>query len=448
MPLKFSRSFSLVALATAVAVVCGCQGGKAPPPAPPPPLVTVARPVLYPVQSYSEYNGHLDAVETVQIKARVKGFLNEIKFKEGDEVKKNDLLYVIDPREYRANEAKSMADIAKAKADIENGKAQIRLAEAELERTNRAINMGAAAKTDLDKAVATVAANKAQYDVAVANKAAAEAALQTAQLELSYTEIHSPIDGRISRTLVTQGNLVGQNESTLLTTIVSVDPLYVYFDVPERDFVEEHRSFLGTASAAAAAERLVEVGVATEEGYPHVGKLDFRENRAEPGTGTVRMRGRMPNPVGNSGRRPLYPGLYARVRIPAGSPGLKPVIPEEALMTGQEGRYVYVVTPDKKVTKRSVTVGTLIYRLPPPGDKHPPAWWLINPHPTPPAGAEQGAGSPPKPAAPAKTPVGSVVAIEKGLNPDDVVIVNGLQKARPGAEVNPSAWQFQGPATK
>ncbi|MDB5311734.1 MAG: hypothetical protein JWO38_5936 [Gemmataceae bacterium] len=440
MPLSFCRATALGMLVLALAGLIGCQRVKAPPSPPPPPPVTVARPVMYPVQGNYEYNGYLDAVETFQARARVKGFLNEVRFREGEEVKAGDLLYEIDPREYKANVAKSAADIEKAKADIASAEAQIKLAEAELERMNRAAASGAAAKTDQDKAVATLAANRAQRDAAVANRDAAVAARQTAELELGYTRIVSPIDGRISRTLVTKGNLVGQNETTLLTTVVSLDPLYVYFDIPERDLVEHQRTLQAQAvpSGVAAQPVPIEIGVASEEGYPHRGQLDFRENRVDTGTGTVRVRGRIPNPAHQpTGSRLLYPGLYARVRTPAGPARSRPVLPEDALMTGQEGRFVYVVGPGDVVEKRTVTVGPQVWKPAQPGEA--PAWVLAPPM-APPAGADKG------PAGPA--PVRSVVAIEKGLNPGDRVVVNGLQRARPGAPVAPDEWELRGPQGK
>ncbi len=448
------RLLTLAALMTALAGLIGCNRGKAPPPPMPPPPVTVTKPVLYPVQSYYEYNGYLDAVETVQIRARVKGFLTEILFKEGKEVPAGKLLYTIDPREYDASLAKSQADIKKAEADIANANAQIQLAEAELARQQKAYSQGATPKTDLDKAIATLAANRAQLDVSIANKAAAESSRDTAQLQLDYTKIYSPIAGRISRTQVTKGNLIGQSETTLLTTIVTVDPLYVYFDVPERDLIERQPGH-GTRPPGSSSERTprVEVGVGSEEGYPHVGPIDFQENRADTGTGTVRIRGLIPNPVlrsdpgmaavssdGSTPSRKLYPGLFARVRVPIGDASPRPVIPEDALMTGQEGRFVYVVGADNKVVKRTVTVGTQVYRIPPSQAGQPAEWMLTNPTPAPPP---QGAPPPP-----AKTPVRSVVAIVKGLSTDDVIIVDGLQKARPGGEVTPEMRTLSGPPPK
>lgn len=415
----------LAVLLAPVLILAGCRPGTPQASAPPPPVVTAVRPAIYPVQNYNTYNGYLDAVEVVEIRARVKGFLDEVLFKEGDEVAAGTPLYKIDPREYAAAVAKSKADIARAVADLANANAQVQLAEAELGRLK---SLGTnASRTELDRATATLAANKASVEVAEANRGSANAALRSAELQLGYTDIKAPIAGQISRTLVTRGNLVGGTAAdTLLTTIVSQDPVYVYFDAPERDLVEYQRG-------VGADSRAVQVGVATEEGFPHAGEINFRENRVDSGTGTVRIRGKIPNPTTSSGKRLLYPGLFARVRVPVGPPAPRPVIPEEALMTGQEGRFVYVIGPENKVLKRTVKVGATVWRAPPADDKTP-RWQLATGQP----GKD---GKPPPPGV-----VRSVVAIEDGLTADDLVIVNGLQKARPGAPVTPDERQFQPPA--
>jgi RND family efflux transporter MFP subunit len=426
--------FPACVLALALAALAGCKRDQPSTQAPPPPKVTVAHPVAYPVQSYLEYNGHLEAVESVEIRARVKGLLEEIHFVEGDEVEAGVPLYTIDPREYRSAVARVTADKAKAAADIGNWKAQIKLAETELQRLMRA-PPGAVTQSDIDKARSTVDVNQAQLGVAQANLDAAAAALQTANIQLGYTNIRAPIAGRISRTLVTKGNLVGQDQPTLLTTIVSMDPLYVYFDAPERDLMRYQQYRRGKGGPAAP----VEVGIGTDQGYPHRGEIDFQENRADVGTGTVRLRGRVPNPpTGPNGTRVLYPGLYARVRVPAGQPERRPVIPEEALMTGQEGRFVYVLGPGDVVEKRVVTVGTRIWQAPPPDSAAEPGWSLAN------TGPAATGGSP----GPVRESAKSIVAIDKGLTTDDLVIINGLQKARPGTPVAPENWELRPPPAK
>ncbi len=410
--------------------VAGCQSERKPPGAPPPPVVTIIEPVETLVQDYYEYNGYLEAVESVQIQARVEGFLNEVRFTEGDEVKKDDPLYLIDPREFMSAVAKSKSDIAKAVADMENAKAQIALAEAELSRLKQA-GTGASSKSEIDKAEATLAANKAQLSVAIANKGSAEAAERTAQLKLSYTDIRSPINGRISRTLVTPGNLVGQKDATLLTTIVSLDPMYVYFDVPERDVVAYQR--LLQKADVKTTSIPVEVAVGNEDGFPHIGTLDFQENRVETGTGTVRLRGVLKNPpVPPRNVRALYPGLYCRVRVPVGPPKKLLAIPEDALSTGQEGRFVFVIGPENMVQKRTVTVGSQVWRMNP--DDQAPGWTMTNPKPN------------PESKAPTSAPVRSVVAITDGLKAGDRIIAIGLLRARPGAPVAPEDWDFRAPA--
>jgi multidrug efflux pump subunit AcrA (membrane-fusion protein) len=177
----------------------------------------------------------------------------------------------------------------------------------------------------------------------------------------------------------------------------------------------------------------VEIGVTTEEGYPHPGKLDFRENRVDPSTGTVRMRGRIPNPrVPPGNARLLYPGLFARIRVPSGPPVSLPAIPEDALMTGQEGRFVYVLGADNVIQKRTVTVGPVVWKSPPAAVQPPPRWRLV-------ASAEPHSGE----KSPEPPPVHSVVAIESGLTPEDQVVIIGLTKARPGTAVAPESWELQ-----
>jgi multidrug efflux system membrane fusion protein len=369
------------------------------------------------VQSWYEYNGWLDAVETVRVTARVKGFLDEVRFTDGEEVKQGDLLFKIDQREYQVGVKRGEADRLKASAELKK-------ARADEERAKQLAARRAISDEEYQQRVAAV-------DTAEAVLKQTEAALEAAQIELGYTEVRAPIAGQISRTLVTRGNLVGQGEPTLLTTIVSVDPLYVYFDLPERDLVEYQRSRSEKPLPAPTSRTVpVEVGVATEAGYPHEGRIDFRENRVDTATGTVRLRGRIPNPrVPPGNARLLYPGLYARVRIPAGDPRPLPAVPEDALMTGQEGRYVYVLGDDNVVQKRTVTVGPQVWKAPAPANGEPPRWALV----------------PPDEGEAAKVPVPSVVAVESGLQPGDRVVVNGLTKARPGAPVAPQEWALEAP---
>jgi multidrug efflux system membrane fusion protein len=418
--------------------LAGCRGKPAMP-AMPPPVVTVTHPVTTPVNDYLEYNGHLDTMETVEVRPRIKGLLTEILFTEGTEVAKGAPLYEIDQRETLTAEKKAIAELEKAKADVLNWQAQIKLAEAELERATLSSKTGVGAKTDFDKATAQLEVNKAEKAAADASRDAAEAALHTARIQLSYTRIFAEIGGRISQTRVTRGNLIGVTEPTLLTTIVRMDELYVFFDAPEGDLVEFQRAMMTSQVPDPTSRQIeVEVGITKEEGYPHKGRIDFRENKVDVATGTVRIRGRIPNPASATGVRTLYPGLYARVRVPTGQPKPLLAIPEDCIMTGQEGRYVYVLKSDNSVERRLVTLGPQVWKAPPaaPGES-PPGWVMVNPKPAPPAN-----GGPPSPT---RRPVLSMVSIRAGLDAADRVIVDGAVKVRPMQEVAPQEWVLNPP---
>ena len=418
------HSLAFAGLAVAIGLV-GCRGPQQPP-AMTPPVVIVTSPVLTPVRAYLEYNGHLETMETVEVRPRIKGLLTKVHFTEGTEVAKGDPLYDIDQRETLTAEKKAIAELEKAKADVLNWKAQIKLAEAELERATLSSKTGVGAKTEFDKATAQLDVNKAEKAAAEASRDAAEAALHTARIQLSYTRILAEIDGRISETRVTKGNLIGVTEPTLLTTIVRMDELYVYFDAPEGDLVEFQKAMKTSQVPDPTSRQIeVEVGVTNEDGFQHKGRIDFRENRVDIATGTVRIRGRIPNPS-ERGVRTLYPGLYARVRVPTGQPKPLLAVPEDCIMTGQEGRFIYVVKTDNIVERRLVTLGPPVWKAPPevPGEA-PPKWMMTRPNSAP--------GSNGASAVPTLRRVESVVSIVAGLNPTDRVIVDGTQKARPGA---------------
>ena len=386
------------------------------------------------MQDYLEYNGYLDAVEMVQIRARVQGFLQDIHFDEGQTVKKGDVLFRIDPRETTAALKRAQADKAKAAAEATNARSE----EARAKRLVQTRNLS-------EEEYQSKVAAKESAEAAVKQ---ADAAVEAAQIQLGYTEIKSPIDGRISRTLVTRGNIVGINEPTLLTTIVSLDPLYVYFDIPERDLV----SFVRDTRTQQSDPRqsAVEVGVATEEGYPHVGKLDFQDNRVETETGTIRLRGRIPNPpMLPNDIRLLYPGLFARVRMPVGKPEPRMAIPEDALLTGQEGRFVYVLGKDDVIEKRTVVPGPIVWRTPANGSDEP-RWTLEGPPKTEAPPAEKKDAAPGKGPPPTKTQLPppvlrSVISVQKGLKPGEKIVFNGIQRVRPGAPVVPEDWKMKKP---
>ena len=414
----------------------GCKP-KQPEQGPPPtPVVTVVQPIEYPVQIYYEYNGYLEPTEDVEIRARVDGILEEISFTEGEEVEAGKTLYQIDSREYQAAIAEAKAQMSKAKADIASAQAEVDFAQTELNRLKRISS--SIARTELDRATTTLAANKATKQAAEADLQSGQAALEKAQLQLDFTTIKAPITGRINRTLVTRGNLVGQGEPTLLTTIVKMDPLYVYFDVAERDLIEYQRSSMEqTPLPTASSKKLpVEIAIATEEGYPHTGSINFLENRVNTGTGTVTVRGTVDNPYleGESARQ-LYPGLFARVRVPVGATQMLPVIPEQALVTSQEGQSVFVLDKENKLKRRLVTViDHPVYKTKTTEQEADPKWMLSAPSERPEGVPEQG-----------PMPLLSVVAISKGLTTDDRVLITGLVQARPGSPAKPIVRTMEPP---
>jgi RND family efflux transporter MFP subunit len=347
---------------------------------PPPPKVTVSHPVTHPVTEYQTFTGETAAVETAEIRARVRGFLRKVNFKEGAEVQKGDVLYEIDPREYEAN-------VAQRKAEISRLKAQVALARSEERRTAGIIGTGAVTEEELQSRIAT-------REQAEASLEEARATLETAELELSYTKIAAPIDGQISRTLVTEGNLVGYNEPTLLTTIVSVDPIYVYFDATERGLLDYQRRIREQGAARATDGKIpVFAGLETEKGYPHEGVIEFRENRVDPGTGTILLRG-----VFENKDRLMTPGMFVRVRVPIGQPRDALLVPQVAISSDQRGDFVAVVNAENIVEARPVQLAQR---------------------------------------------VGEYVVVSEGLQSSDRVVVNGVQRARPGAAVEPQETELQ-----
>jgi membrane fusion protein, multidrug efflux system len=367
------QTVARVVLLSASLAALGCGNGQAPPQQEPP-EVTVSLPIRRDVTDFHEYTGRIDATETVEVRARVRGYLEKIHFREGTEVREGDLLYEIDPRTFEA-------DVERARAEVSRAEAQLDLARAEADRATRLRGTGAISEEEYRSRVAA-------RDTASATLRQSRAALETARLELGFTKVRAPIGGRISRTLVTEGNLVGSSEPTLLTTIVRLDPMYVYFDVPERNYLE-YGGRIREEGAATAAERTIPVyvGLANESGFPHTGVINFRDNRADPGTGTILLRGELPNPD-----RVLTPGLFARVRVPVGKPRPRLLVPERAIAADQRGQYVLVVAEDDTVVSKHLTTGAV----------------------------ENG-----------------LVVVEEGLEAGDRVIVNGIQRARPGAKVRP-----------
>ncbi len=342
--------------------------------APPPPEVSVSRPAQQDVVKWAEATGTTEATESVEIRARVEGWLESIRFKPGGMVKEGDLLFVIDPKPFEAK-------LEKAQAELATNKAKLELAEFNY---NRLVGLK---KKDLAADLEAFQA-KTDREGAKAAVAAAEAAVEQARLDLGYTKIHAPISGRISRGLVDEGNLVGAGERTLLTTIVKDDPIYAYFTISERDLLEyielDRKQKIRTARKS---KSVLYLGVSKERGYPHRGMFDWADNRVDPGTGTLRVRGEFPNPDGR-----LVPGLFVRVRAPIDTLEKALLVPDLAVGMDQRGRYVLTVNSQDVVEYRSVEVGSGL---------------------------------------------GGMRVILKGMRPEDWVVVQGLQRARPGAKVTP-----------
>src|SRR5882724_11120045 len=342
MKTKLLRAVGLITMALQIA---GC-GKHAPQATAPPQTVSVIQPVARDIVEWDEYIGRLESPETVDIRARVSGYLDKVHFKEGKEVKKGDLLFTIDRRPYQA-------EYDRAEADHERAESQADLAKNDAERAKRLIATKAISEEDFDT-------RSKSYAAALAAVKSAKAATDSARLNLEFTEIRAPIDGRTSSALVTEGNLVSGGVSgagaNLLTTLVSLDPLYCYGSADERAILKYIRlSKEGKRDSARDVQIPAEMGLADENGFPHQGYMDFVDNRVDPNTGTLRARG-----VFTNSDHSLSPGFFARLRIPGSGKYPALLIPDRALGSDQSQKFVYVVNAEKKVEFRPVQIGPLI----------------------------------------------------------------------------------------
>jgi len=311
----------------------------------PPPRVTVQHPESREIIDYDTYNGHLDASETVEIRARVSGYLNKVNFAAGDLVEKDAVLFEIDPRQFQAEVDRTVAETARWKAELERTKAN--LARAQKLRPTAAIT-----QEEFDRQVA-------EHGVAKASLEAAQAALAQAQLNLNFTKVTAPIGGMLSRTLITEGNLVNA-DATALTRLTAINPFYCYFDVDERSLqrYQKRARDSGRPEATeplAAAKIPFEFALETETSYPHEGILDFADNRVDPRTGTIQIRGVTENKFRN-----YVAGERVRVRVPVSDPYQALLIPDEAVLADQSKRYVLIVGPKNVVLRRDVQLGRLL----------------------------------------------------------------------------------------
>ncbi|GFK93190.1 Efflux pump periplasmic linker BepF [Fundidesulfovibrio magnetotacticus] len=357
--------------ALTLAALAACDGRNAYVP-PPPPEVTVAKPVRQRVVDYLEFTGNTQAVQTVNLTARVEGFLQQIKFADGQDVKKGQLLFVIEPAPYQAK-------VERAQADVDSAKARLTQAVTELARAKKLFAERAGPDTEVVKW-------QREHDSAKADLESAKASLDIARINLGYTQVTAPFDGRVSRRMVDAGNLVGSGgQATVLATVIKEDPIYAYFSMSERDLLRIQKYH--TPKDVPDERVTIEMGLSDQTGYPIRGHLDYYDLGVDPQTGTLLLRAIYPNP-----ERKLFAGLFVRLRAPLESRDAL-TVPEGAVGVDQVGHYVLVVGEKNVVRQQPVTVGQAVNGL---------------------------------------------RVIDKGLEGGESVIVTGLQMARPGAPVNPS----------
>ena len=340
-----------------------------PTPPPQPSQVTVAPAIGRQVADWDEFSGHFEPVNAVDVRPRVSGFVDRVTFTEGSIVKRGDPLFYIDARPYQA-------EVERAEAQLVQARTRAQLAQGEQERAQRLVATQAISREELD----TRTSGRAEGDAAVR---AAQAALTTARLNLEWTVVRAPISGRISRAAITAGNLVqaGPPAATLLTTIVSLDPIYVYFDSDEHSYLQYVRSM----RAGSSKQLPVYIGLTNETGFPHEGKLDFVDNRLDAGAGTIRVRALVPNP-----NQQFAPGLFARVRLVGAEQHAVTLIQDQAVGTDQDRKFVLILKPDSSVEYRPVSLGRLVDGL---------------------------------------------RVVNSGLKPGEDVVINGLLRVRPGMKV-------------
>jgi multidrug efflux system membrane fusion protein len=376
MPIRSNSRLLLASFLVLALAACDQRQQAQAPGAPPPPAVSIANPVEKAVVEWDEYTGRFDAVDTVEVRARISGVLNEVKFTDGAIVKKGDLLFVIDPRPFQRI-------LDRDRASLQGAKVQVEFSQKDLERARPLVANNTISQQVFDQRTQAVRA-------AEANVLSAEASVRSSELDVEFTQIRSPVTGRISRKLVSEGNYItgGSGSGTLLTTIVSIDPIFFYFDVSEADFLKYQRlDALGLRPSSLDSTNAVELALQNDKGFPYKGKMNFVDNRIDQNTGSLRGRAIFDNP-----NQLFQPGLFARVRL-VGSGEYKAImLPDVAIATDQSNRFVFVVADDGSVSSKPVTLGPIIDGL---------------------------------------------RVIRSGVAANDWVIVNGVQRARTGIKVKP-----------
>jgi len=370
------RRYAVLGLLFVGALGAGC--GTAPPAPPPAPAVTVADVAGREITEWDEFTGRFEAVDAVEIRPRVSGYLRRVLFAEGKEVRKGEVLFEIDPRPYEA-------DLAGAEAELERARSGAALAAREVERAQRLVTVQAISREEYDARVSAAAQGGSSVR-------AAEAAVAMARLNLEWTRVRAPISGRVSNAMVTEGNLVqaGPPGATLLTTVVSLDPIYVYFDSDEQTFLKYGAlARAGLRQSSHVAQTPVHLGLANENGgFPHRGYVDFLDNQLDPRSGTIRTRA-----VFSNRERLFTPGLFARLKLVGSGRYRATLILDRAIGTDQDKKFVLIVKPDSTVDYRPIQIGRLIDGL---------------------------------------------RIVTGGLVPGDRIVVNGLQRVRPGMKVTPT----------
>jgi membrane fusion protein, multidrug efflux system len=372
------RVIPVLAVSAALLVGVLTLGRSSKPPAPPPlQAVTVAQVAEREITEWDEFTGRLEAVDQVEIRPRVSGYIKRVTFAEGKEVKRGEVLFEIDPRPYEA-------DLARAEAELERARSAASLAESEVQRAGKLVEVQAISREEFDSRTSAEAQGEATVR-------AAEAAVQTARLNLEWTQVRSPIAGRVSNALVTEGNLVeaGPPAGAVLTTVVSVDSMYLYFDSDEQTYLR----YAGRARTSGGtnwrtARLPVYLGLANESGFPHEGRLDFVDNQVDPQSGTIRTRA-----VFSNRSRALTPGLFARVKLVGTEKKNALLVRDAAIGTDQDRKFVLVVGPGDTLAYRPIVPGRLTDGL-------------------------------------------RIVA--SGLKPGERIVVNGLMRVRPGMKVAPT----------
>ncbi|MET0282619.1 MAG: efflux RND transporter periplasmic adaptor subunit [Steroidobacteraceae bacterium] len=372
--LAASAPFFMTACSPEAAQAAVSQGPAAP-------QISVAKVLERQITNFQEFTGRIEAVERVELRPRVSGYIESVAFREGADVKKGDVLFVIDPRPYNATLKRARAELARAESAD-------RQAQSERERAVKLLALRALSQEEFD-------ARSSGSEKSGADVQAAQAAVDAAELDLAFTQVRAPISGIVGRAEITAGNFVNSGES-LLTRLVSIDPVYVRFEGDEAAYLRQEQYSREQGAGQPRKPQSVSIGLANEEGYPHEGVMVFTDNQLDPATGTIRARARLSN------RDRLFtPGLFARVRLGEGASHSAILIEDSAVGTDQTRRFVYVVKADNTLEYREVDIGALHEGL---------------------------------------------RVVRSGLAAGETIVVNGLMRVRPGITINPQQVAMRLPA--